>query len=230
MKQLAIALTPIAIILFYIYYKDKYDKEPKKLIFMIMFFGALACIPAIFLEVLLEGVFPEDAPTKIELFLHCLVAVALVEEGLKFIVLRIVTWKNKYFTERFDGIVYAVSVSLGFAALENILYVLGNGIGTGIIRAFTAVPMHMVFGIFMGFYYGKARFSHSSKIVKVFTCLFLPVIFHGLYDFFALAPSRGETWYLWLLVLLLIVLIIAALRLVKRESAKKTGIVEPWVE
>ena len=87
------------------------------------------------------------------------------------------------FNEPFDGIVYAVMVSMGFAALENIFYVFQFGYTTGILRAFTAVPAHATFGILMGFFMGKAKFS-PSKIKNNLLGLGVATIFHGAYDFF----------------------------------------------
>ncbi len=161
MELLALAIAPAAILLFWVYHKDKYDREPMGLIFRIMAFGAVACIPAAILETLLEPfLMPggEADPSGLSgLFLYTLLGVGLVEEGCKFFALKRNTWRSPHFNQRFDGIVYAVSASLGFAVLENILYVTTGGFSVGILRALTAVPMHCAFGVLMGVQYGRSR-------------------------------------------------------------------------
>jgi RsiW-degrading membrane proteinase PrsW (M82 family) len=111
------------------------------------------------------------------------IVVALVEEFSKYVIVKLYAQKNKEFNESFDGIVYAVFVSMGFAALENVLYVFQYGVATGITRAFTAVPAHAVFGVLMGYFMGKAKFSENKFILNI-TGLLLATIFHGAYDFF----------------------------------------------
>ncbi|MEI6062093.1 MAG: PrsW family glutamic-type intramembrane protease [Bacteroidota bacterium] len=96
----------------------------------------------------------------------------------------ILVWRNPNFNEKFDGIVYAVSVALGFAAIENLFYVFSNNsLQVGLLRAFTAVPAHAIFGIVMGFYLGLARFGVQQRgkwLLRAFT---VPWLFHGIYDF-----------------------------------------------
>lgn len=217
MTLIALGIAPVAIVLLYVYSKDKYDKEPKKLIFLAMLLGALSCIPAAIIELVLEPIIMRSEST-FALFIDAMFGIALVEEGVKLFVLYLLIWKSKYFNERFDGIVYAVSVSLGFAALENVFYVASGGLGVGILRAFTAVPMHGAFGILMGVYYGKAKFVANGKSKYMPMALLVPTVFHGLYDFFALA---GETLYLLLFLVLLIAIYIIAFKAINKEAKKK---------
>jgi len=105
-----------------------------------------------------------------------------VEEGFKFLVFLLLVWNNKEFNEKFDGIVYAVFISLGFAGVENILYVSGD-ITIGLSRALTAVPAHALFGVTMGYYYGLARFYPMERGRYLKKALFWPVLLHGFYDF-----------------------------------------------
>ncbi len=118
------------------------------------------------------------------MFVKAFVIVALVEEFSKYIIVRYFAQVRREFNEPFDGIVYAVMVSMGFATLENILYVFQYGFSTGVLRAFTAVPAHATFAILMGYFMGKAKFSKKNKVVLNLTGLLLAVIFHGAYDFF----------------------------------------------
>ncbi len=101
----------------------------------------------------------------------------------KFLFLFLLAWKSRSFNEKFDGIVYAVFVSLGFAAVENILYVIDGGSQVGFIRALTAVPGHALFGIAMGYHLGIARMYAEIRRRHLLYALLVPVILHGIYDF-----------------------------------------------
>ena len=111
----------------------------------------------------------------------------------KYIILRYYSQKSKEYNEPFDGIVYAVMVSMGFAALENVLYVFQYGISTGITRAFTAVPAHATFAILMGFFMGKAKFSKNRFVFNLMG-LFCATLFHGAYDFFLFINFISGMW------------------------------------
>ena len=95
------------------------------------------------------------------------VVAAFTEEAFKYLVFLIFIWRNKHFNERFDGIVYATFISMGFAAVENVLYIIGSGLGTGILRAFTAIPAHAIFGITMGYFLARAKFRPNNKAVNI---------------------------------------------------------------
>ena len=134
--NLILAILPPLLIAYYIYKKDKYDVEPKKLIIKSFLFGCLAIIPAIFLEIFAEGIFTN-------LFLFVFFGIALVEEGVKYFFLKKYLFNKTDFNEPMDGIVYAVMISLGFATVENIAYVFNNEgeeFFTAVIRMFTAIP------------------------------------------------------------------------------------------
>jgi len=106
------------------------------------------------------------------------------EEAFKYFAVFILIWRNRNFNEKFDGIVYAVSVSLGFAAVENLFYVFSNNsMQVGLLRAFTAVPGHTIFGIVMGFYLGLARFSIKYRSKYLLLAFIVPWLMHGFYDF-----------------------------------------------
>ena len=188
MVLLALALAPAIVIMIYIYIKDKYEKEPVKFVLKNFGLGATASIiMTLLIGVILKMIFPKADPLSIvEQFFKAFVVVALVEEFSKYIIVRYYAQRNKEFDEPFDGIVYAVMVSMGFAALENILYVFQFGIENGILRAFTAVPAHATFGIIMGYFMGKSKFAKSKKdkIRLNLTGLLAATTFHGAYDFF----------------------------------------------
>jgi len=188
MLLLALALAPAFAIMIYIYIKDKYEREPIPLLLKNFGLGASASV-VITLVIGAFGNFflPVINPESVfQQFVKAFVVVALVEEFSKYVIVRYYAQRNKEFDEPFDGIVYAVMVAMGFAALENILYVFQYGMSNGIIRAFTAVPAHATFGILMGYFMGKAKFAKTKKqkIRLNLTGLLAATLFHGIYDFF----------------------------------------------
>lgn len=182
MILLIIALAPVLIFLTYIYAKDKIEKEPFKLLAKAVLAGILITIPIVFVELFFTSLF-HSSSKAVAAFYDAFVVAAFSEELFKFLALYILIWKNKEFDERFDGIVYAVFISLGFAAAENVLYVFEYGQTTGYTRALTAVPAHAIFGILMGFYFSLAKFESQKTTLNLFKALAIPILFHGIYDF-----------------------------------------------
>jgi RsiW-degrading membrane proteinase PrsW (M82 family) len=195
MHLLFLAIVPVFIIILYIYYKDKYEKEPKRLLFYNFLLGAIvSIIITSILYYIFDIVLPLPNNTSVfQQFIKAFFIVGLTEEFSKYIIVRYYAQTKKEFNEPFDGIVYAVMVSMGFAATENIFYVLEGGYQTALLRAFTAVPAHATFAILMGYFMGKAKFS-NNKIVLNLTGLLLAVIFHGAYDFFLFIDFIPGIW------------------------------------
>ena len=185
MSLFLFAIAPVLAILLYIYIQDKYEKEPRGLLIKSFLFGATLSIIIVFVLYLFTGrLIPiTDNYSIWQQFIQAFIVVALAEEFSKYVIVRYFAQPKKAFNEPYDGIVYAVMVSMGFACTENIMYVIEGGHLTAILRAFTAVPAHATFGILMGFYMGKAKFS-KNRVVLNLTGLFLAVLFHGAYDFF----------------------------------------------
>lgn len=185
MNLLLLAVAPAMIIIVYIYFKDKFEKEPWKLLLKNFLLGlTLSVIITLIFSYILGQLFPPfDQGNTIHMFVKAFFVVALVEEFSKYIIVRNFAQKNKEFNEPFDGIVYAVMVSMGFATLENVMYVYSYGFETGVVRAFTAVPAHATFAILMGYYMGKAKFSKNRTVLNL-TGLLVATLFHGAYDFF----------------------------------------------
>ena len=185
MNLLFLAIAPVTVVILYVYFKDKYEKEPIKILAISFFLGATVSIILTFtIGYLASSLVPiADAKSVSQQFIKAFFTVALVEEFSKYIIVRFYAQKNKEFNEPFDGIVYAVMVSMGFAALENILYTYQYGFGVGVTRAFTAVPAHATFGVIMGYFMGKAKFSNNSIKLNLLGLLFA-TLFHGSYDFF----------------------------------------------
>ncbi|QTE23937.1 PrsW family intramembrane metalloprotease [Polaribacter cellanae] len=185
MSLLLLAFAPIFVIIIYIYVKDKYEKEPISILTKSFLLGAtVSIILTIILGFVAARIFPlTDAENILQQFLQAFFVVALVEEFSKYVIVKFYAQRNAAFNEPFDGIVYAVMVSMGFAALENVLYTFQHGAETGLMRAFTAVPAHATFGILMGYFMGRAKFS-NNRITLNLLGLLLATLFHGAYDFF----------------------------------------------
>ena len=191
---LLIALLPAVVLAVYIYRKDGIEHEPVELLLRLAGYGALSCIPAALAETAISGVISIlGIPTASYLgaFLESFVVAALCEELCKFYFLNRRTWTHPAFDYQFDGIVYAVTVSLGFAALENVQYVLQYGFSTGVFRAVTSVPGHAIFGVFMGYYYGYAKLAYyegnrAREQQYKRLAVIVPLLLHGTYDFFAM--------------------------------------------
>jgi len=199
---LALAVAPGLFLLWYFYHRDKYEREPKRLIFKVFIFGCLAIIPAIIFELALEAVANRLTFGILNVFVVCFLIVAPVEELLKFFVVRNWAYNRSEFNEVMDGIVYTVSTSLGFATLENILYVFQQGVGVGIARALLAVPGHAMYGAIMGYFLGRAKLSGDREKRFIAAGIVLAILYHGLYDFLLLTKTFLAVFVILLLVLL----------------------------
>jgi len=195
LNLLLLAFAPIVVIIVYVYIKDKHDKEPKRLLLFSFLLGAIvSIIVTTIIYMGLDIVLPlKDEFSVPQQFIKAFLVVGLTEEFSKYIIVRFFNQPKKAFNEPFDGIMYAVMVSMGFAATENVMYVLESGYVTGILRAFTAVPAHATFGILMGYFMGKAKFS-KNRIGLNLLGLLLAVTFHGFYDFFLFIDFIPGIW------------------------------------
>ncbi len=179
---LALALAPGAAIGLYIYLKDKHEREPLGLLMRSFFFGTLSVFVTLLISRVIGVFITIDEQSVGEQAVHAFLIVALVEEFSKFIFVRGILYNNPNFNEPFDGIVYSVMVSMGFATFENILYITDGGLSTALMRMFTAVPAHATFAILMGFYLGKAKFEHKKSYYAIHA-LAVATLFHGAYDY-----------------------------------------------
>ncbi len=183
MNLIFIALAPVVIILFYIYFRDKYEREPIGLLLKAIIAGGFITIPILLVEIGLSKIGASFSSSSAEIIWRAFVVAATTEEVFKFLALYILIWANRNFNEKFDGIVYAVYISLGFALVENVLYVIQGGAGVGLMRALTAVPAHALFGVVMGYYFGLARFYKEQRTFFMIRAIMWPVILHGFYDY-----------------------------------------------
>jgi RsiW-degrading membrane proteinase PrsW (M82 family) len=180
---LAISTAPAACIILYIYLKDKHEPEPLGLLAKGFVFGMVAVLVTLMISFPLEVFIPDSEEDLTGQAVHAFLLVALVEEFSKFLFVRGVLYNDPHFNEPFDGIVYSVMVGMGFATLENILYVSQGGFATALARMFTAVPAHGTFAVIMGYYLGKAKFEQRSGYLAVIGLL-AATAFHGAYDYF----------------------------------------------
>jgi RsiW-degrading membrane proteinase PrsW (M82 family) len=194
MLLLALAIAPGLAIILYIYRKDSYDREPGKYLLISFLLGMLSTLPAIVIQLIASKVFGDiSGVSSIKFYaFFAFIIVGCSEEGSKFAMVRWYAYPKKAFDEPFDGIVYTIMVAMGFATLENILYVEQHGIGTAIIRMFLSVPAHASFGIIMGYYIGLAKFNKEKSIFYFIKGLVLAIFFHGAFDFFLFLQDNTQ--------------------------------------
>ena len=220
MATLLITIIPSLLIVTFFVMSDRF-REPNKEIIKVFAYGILMCFPAFYLNTALGEIFASRSIS--ENLISSFLTAAPVEEVLKFCVLYSLVYKMKDFNEPIDGIVYGVSVSLGFATLENIyyVYVLSDYFDTSsrtlaVIRSFSAVPAHGVFGAVMGYYFMKYSFVKRQN--NLFLCMFMPFLLHGFYNFFV--ADHFVVSFL-LIVISWIVVLTAFSRLKKSQKKKK---------
>ena len=187
---LSIAILPVAGLLLFIYFQDKYEKEPIKSLLKAFFGGMLAIVFDIVLVTTIEysiGLIPILSDT---VFYDSFLTAAIPEELCKFLIFMIFIWHDKNFNEYFDGIVYATFIGLGFACVENIEYVFMYGFGAGVSRALFAVPGHFLFGVLMGYFLSLAKFTPEKRKHYIFLGLLFAMVAHGLYDWLLMFVDR----------------------------------------
>lgn len=214
------AVVPSLLLFWYIHSRDIHP-EPSGMLASTFGLGAAVAIPVLVLVAILQGIFgiPEGvwARAAWTAFLHA----ALPEEGFKFGVLMTFCWYSRHFDEPFDGIVYGATASLGFATLENILYVSQGGLGVALMRAFTAVPGHAFTGVVMGYFIGRARFALRGRAWLAVQGLFWASLLHGLYDIF-LMTNTG-----WAILALPVLIIEVVLGILLIRRMRVDGFIAP---
>lgn len=180
------ALVPTIALLIYIYWRDRHSPEPISQLLKATFFGVLSIPLSLCISQPFEwlGIYTNDPTTITQSIGIAFFGAAIPEELAKLCMLWLFLRRNKYFDERLDGIVYAVCVSLGFAGLENVLYVTQDveWLLTAIGRAITAVPGHFCFAVAMGYFYSLVRFSLYHRKRNMVLLILTPILLHGIYD------------------------------------------------
>ena len=216
------AVAPCVAFMIYVYRKDRVEKEPLGLLLLLLVGGFIATGLAMVLELvstkILSNVFYSYSMLyyAIENFL----CVGFVEEWSKYIFLKLFTWKNNNFNCTFDGIIYSVFVSLGFAMLENVLYVLQGGLKTAMLRAVLSIPGHVSYSVIMGLFYAyakKAQVQGNNLLSKRLRLagLLLASVVHGLFDF---CLTVDNEIYIVVFAVLVVVLDISMFAIVRKES------------
>ena len=219
------AIGPAAILMFYVYKKDTIEKEPLGLLGRLIIGGCLAAVLSGLLEqggIMLLDTFVDQSHPFYVILLAFLV-VAVVEEGTKYFFLKRRTWKNPHFNFCFDGIVYSVFVSLGFAALENVGYILGYGLEIAPSRALLSIPAHMGFSVFMGYFYGRAKRleldgnlagARGERILGYLLAVFL----HGFYDACAMTGTEFAITIFFIFVVIVDIAVIYTINRASKED------------
>ncbi len=219
---IAAAVLPAIFLMRYVYHSDRLEKESPFMLRRLVLSGILATFCAMITEQVCIWLLNCLVSRQNALYaiLEFFVIVAFAEEGAKYIFLRRATWTSPEFNCQYDGIVYAVFLSLGFALWENIRYVLMYGLSSALVRAVTAIPGHACFGVFMGVWYGLAkRFELGGRAQASRTCRIIavlcPALLHGLYDYIATA---GHAPYSWIFVIFVGLLFLTSFLLVRHAS------------
>ena len=216
------AVVPAIFLMIKAYRSDRLEKESPLMLWSLVKAGIFSSLLALVAERVLGFFLNLTVPQNSVMYNVILyfVIVAFAEEGAKYFMLWRHSWKSPEFNCQYDGVVYAVFVSLGFALWENISYVMSYGFGTAIIRALTAIPGHACFGVFMGVFYGIAK-KHDYVNTRATSTLFcvmsvvVPALLHGAYDY--IASAETSTWYF---VGFVAVLFVISYILVSRMSKK----------
>lgn len=188
---LVAALFP-AILLWINIWRQDPQPEPTGQLVKAVVYGVAICIPAALIEhFIIQAIFENGPTTLFGTTVEAFFVAALPEEGLKLLALWLILRHNPYFDEHFDGIVYAVCIGLGFAAIENVSYIFDNKENwflVAVTRSLLAVPAHYIFAVLMGYYYSIYHFVDHSPRTAAYILL-IPVLAHGVYDAFALSGT-----------------------------------------
>lgn len=192
------AILPPFLLVLYIWWKDRYQREPFLELAKAFFYGVISAGIAIVFETALSymSLVPSEPTTLLQATWKAFVGAAIPEELAKLLMLWLLLRRSKYFDERFDGIVYAACIGMGFAATENIIYLFSNleqwqSVAVG--RAMFAVPGHFFFAVTMGYFYSMIYFGDMSwrKSARIF---WVPVLLHGTYDALLMMREVGTMW------------------------------------
>ncbi len=188
---LTAAVAPGLALLSYFYLRDHFENEPIKTVFRVFLTGAIVTFPIMFFQYVLEY-----EHILVSQFWKAFIVSGLLEEFFKWFVLFFTIYQHIEFNEPYDGIVYGAAASLGFATVENMIYLATNGVSLAFGRALLPVSSHALFGVIMGYYLGKAKFSTSDNSFKwICLSLCIPVVLHGVYDYIL---SQTTYWFYYI--------------------------------
>ena len=222
---IAAAVIPAVILMIQVYKLDWLEKESPQLMKRLAIAGVLSSLLALVEERVLSTILVSVIPANTlayNIILYFII-VAFAEESSKYIFLKRDTWRNPEFNCQYDGLLYAVFVSLGFALWENISYVMSYGFSVALVRAITAIPGHACFGVFMGVFYGLAKKfenigDQDNSLRYRVLALLVPALLHGTYDFIATQPGVYSTWLFVIFVALMFAMAIYLTRKTAKED------------
>lgn len=196
------AISPVIIAFLYINKKDSLKPEPTRWLIKSFVFGILSAFLSLTFSTLISGLFGlefdnEIYPSIVDAFTDAFLLAAIPEELAKFTVLWLLLRKNPYFDEKFDGIVYAVCVGMGFAGIENVMYLFsgiedGSWVSTSVARAIFSIPGHFLFAVLMGYYYSLYYWNIDRSMKAKILVLASPIIAHGLFDGILMSSQVDE--------------------------------------
>ncbi|QHS22607.1 intramembrane metalloprotease PrsW [Virgibacillus sp. MSP4-1] len=204
------SIAPGFALLTFFYLKDRFDSEPLSMVLRAFIFGALLVFPIMFIQ---YGFSVEDVGQHP--FIQSFLLTGMLEEFFKWFIFLYVIYEHVHFDNHYDGIVYGVAISLGFASLENLLYLFANGIEYALSRAVFPVSSHALFGAIMGYYMGRNKFYPVKSYRMITVALFIPSVLHGIYDF--LLQTIQSNW-IYVMIPFMVFLWVFAMRRVKRAN------------
>lgn len=217
MAIITAAISPAVAIMTFIYLSKRIELEPLPLIIRMYIIGVIMVFPIMFIQYAfeIENVFHQP-------FWKSVFLVGLLEEFAKWFFLLFVAYRHSDFDHHYDGIIYAVAVSLGFASIENIIYLFQNGIEIAMLRAIFPVSSHALFGIIMGYYMGKAKFRTQRSNVCIALGLWVPASLHTMYDY--IITVKEMTWIYWITPFMIILWVIG-FRIIKIANQHHENII-----
>lgn len=213
---LTAGIAPAVALMSFFYLKDRIT-EPIPLIVRTFIFGVILVFPIMFIQYAFTAEGLSDNS-----FVQSFLIVAFTEEFFKWFIFLYTIYHHSEFDAHYDGIVYAVAISLGFATVENILYLITNGIEYAFSRALFPVSSHALFGVIMGFYFGKAKMSIIKKKKNIALAFFIPYLLHGIYNY--ILKTVASNW-LYILIPFMIALWFIALHRVKAANKSAANLI-----
>ncbi|MFG6148671.1 glutamic-type intramembrane protease PrsW [Halobacillus sp. B23F22_1] len=217
MAILTAAVAPAVALMTFIYLSKRIELEPLPLIIRMFILGAILVFPLMFIQYAFESEAIFQSPIMKSIFLA-----GLLEEFFKWFFFLFVAYRHADFDHHYDGIIYGVAISLGFATLENIIYLFANGIEIALLRAVFPVSSHALFGLLMGFYMGKAKFSLRYRRLSISLALIIPVVLHSLYDYFIVSSI-----WLYLIIPFMIFLWLISVRKINLANKHHDNLLSP---
>ncbi len=203
LQLIVAAVLPALLLCLLIYLLDKYDREAFAPLAITFVLGMLCALPAVGIQWLAVKAGIEDSNHIALLLINVFIVVALSEEVVKLAALLLYPYRQSFFDEPLDGIVYMMMIGMGFATVENLIYAQKFGMETTLVRSFTAVPAHAIFAVILGYFAGLSKFVDQDKKRLIGRGLLITVVIHGIYDFFLL-----QEYYDWLMVFGLVILLL----------------------